>query len=569
MRDAERVLFRRLSVFAGDFGARAAAQICGDEEINAVEVPSLLTMLVDKSLVEARVHGPEARYRLLEPVRQYAWDHLLARGEAGDLQRRHAQYYAEFAEGAEPELMSPDRSAAIERLVAEEDNLRAALSWSRRSSRAADRELGLRLAAPMCWFWNFRGQVSEGLDWFDALLARDISTVAPRVRANALHTAGELTILLGQHDLARARLEESAALYRRLGDQRGLGYVLQALAMFIDPREALRSAAESLRLFQEVGDAWGAAHATFSLWMARVAAGMADESIEEVLVPWRALGDAWGIAQVLNFLGDVARTGERDARASELYEEALVQLRKAGITGSVPSLLHNLGLLAVRAGDAQRALRLLRESLILFRNQGDQRGIADCLEGLAGALAAMKQPEQAAQLFGAADVLREATGTSGWPANAADLSRGLDSIGDQLDEAALSAARSAGRSLSLEGVLSITQAAAEPHLPARSNQPVQAGPLSVREQEVAVLVARGLTNKEIANKLVISERTAATHVAHILDKLGLRTRAQIAAWAAERRMLENGGSSGTSHFGAARPSVTLRIAGPAPRNQSV
>ncbi|MDQ6669489.1 MAG: LuxR C-terminal-related transcriptional regulator [Chloroflexota bacterium] len=558
---AERVLFGRLSVFAGDFGVQAAELICGDDEINTSAVPTVLSTLVDKSLVEARVHGPEARYRLLEPVRQYAWDHLVARRESAALQRRHAEYYAELAEAAEPELMSPHRTGAIERLVANEDNLRAALNWARRSGETADTELGLRLASPMCWFWNFRGQGSEGLDWFHALLAKDTRSVKPRVRADALHAAGELAMLLGQNGLARAQLDESAALYRQLGEKRGLGYVLQALAMFIDPPEALSAAAESLRLFQDVGDAWGVENAIFSQLMARVAVGTFDEPLEEVMIPFRAVGDEWGIAEVLNFLGDFARSHDRDAQASELYEEALALLRKIGMRGSIPSLLHNLGYLALRAGDSRRALQLLRESLVLFRDQGDPRGIADCLEALAGVFGALKRPEQAARLFGAADVLREVTGAQVWPANAADVARNVAAVRDQLDPSTFSAARTIGRSLKLEQVLSVLEAAAEPQPTPKADRASQWNPLSARELEVAALVARGLTNKQIASELVISERTAATHVAHILDKLDLRTRAEIAAWEARAGLVGETEASATGHFGSGKPSVILRIAG--------
>ena len=170
--DAERALFRRLSVFAGSFGVQAAERVCSDAELAAGAILTLLTGLVQKSLVEARVEGPEARYRLLEPVRQYAWAHLVQQGEAASLRQRHAQCYVELAEAAEPTLMSAERGAAINRLVLEQDNLRAALSWSRHSSETADIELGLRLAAALFWFWNVRGQVSEGLAWLDALLAR-------------------------------------------------------------------------------------------------------------------------------------------------------------------------------------------------------------------------------------------------------------------------------------------------------------------------------------------------------------------------------------------------------------
>jgi non-specific serine/threonine protein kinase len=325
--------------------------------------------------------------------------------------------------------------------------------------------------------------------------------------------------------------------------------------MCVDPTQALAAATESLRLFQHIADAWGVAHATFSIGMARAASGVFDDSLDEILVPWRALGDQWGTAQALNFLGDVARRQNRDARARRLYEEALALLRELEMPGTVPSILQNLGYVAVRSGDAQAAIRLFRESLVLFRNQGDRRGMADCLEGLAGALTVMKEPEHAARVLGAADALRASTGTAVWRANAADVAASVEKLHEQLAEGQFTAIRAAGRSLTVEDLLAGLESATR----AASNQACRDSPLSAREVEVATLVTRGLTNKEIAARLVISERTAATHVARILDKLGLSTRAQIAAWGAQAGLLEQ--SRGTRGFGAEKGSAILRIAG--------
>jgi non-specific serine/threonine protein kinase len=198
------------------------------------------------------------------------------------------------------------------------------------------------------------------------------------------------------------------------------------------------------------------------------------------------------------------------------------------LTGTVPSLLHNLGYLALRRGHTRRALRLFRESLMLFLDQGDQRGITDSLDGLAGVLAAMKQPERAARLLGAAEALREEIGASRWPANEADHERTLADVRAGLDEASLAAAWTAGRALSLQRVAAEAlpgETAAEP------SDGTGGFDLTPREREVAVLVAHGLTNRQIGAALVITEGTARLHVKHILQKLEFSSRAQIAAWA--------------------------------------
>ncbi|HVA93007.1 MAG TPA: LuxR C-terminal-related transcriptional regulator, partial [Chloroflexota bacterium] len=239
----------------------------------------------------------------------------------------------------------------------------------------------------------------------------------------------------------------------------------------------------------------------------------------------------WGTAQVLNMLGDLARSQGDEAGARARYEEALALLRGRGLPGTVPSLLHNLGYLASRQGDTRRALRLFRESLALFRDQGDQRGIADCLTGLAGSLGAMKQPERAVRLLGAADALREVTGAAVWPANAADYDRSLRLVRGQLGEAAFVLKWTAGRALPLERAIA-EALAAEP----ASNQSggIDGLDLTPRELEVVTWIAQGLTNRQIGATLFITEGTARLHVKHILGKLGFTSRAQIAGWAVDR-----------------------------------
>ncbi len=532
--DAEQALFRRLAVFAGGFEVEAAESVCSDREIAPADVLPLLTALVEKSLVEPTMQLGEARYHLLEPVRQYALERLTMSGEAGGAERGHARYFGRLAEMAEPRLMSGKRGPWLERLAQNQDNLRAALGWSRRAAEASARELGLRLAGALGWFWNLRGEVSEGLDWLEAALAGG-QDAAPAVRAKALYASAELAWLVGQNELARARAEESASLFRSLDDKRGLAYTLQSLPMANGHPQAAASTAESLRLFKEIGDAWGVAMAMAALDLSALISdgdpsGRGQAQLQEALAWFRALGDDWGIAQVLNMLGDLARSQDDFAGAGVRYDEALTLLRRQGLTGSVPSLLHNLGAVALRGGEPQRARRLFRESLGLFRDQGDQRGVADCLTGLAGVLAALKQPERAAQLLGAAEALREAIGATMWPANEASYDRTLSEVLGRLGKAGLAAAWAAGRALPLERM--ITEALAEQAGDPPGNR--QELGLTVREREVVALVAQGLTNRQIGGALFITEGTARLHVKHILSKLGFTSRTQIAGWAVDQ-----------------------------------
>lgn len=532
LEESEHVLFRRLSVFAGGFGVEAMECVCSGEGLEPGAALSALTTLVEKSLVEPQIRERPARYRLLEPVRQYARARLTAHGEVEALQCRHAEYFLALAEAAEPELMSGQRAAALERLARERDNLRAALLWSRHTQEPDAQVVGLRLVGALAWFWGIQGDGAEGLEWTEAALAK--STGAPPAPlAQALHMAGELAWQQGQYAVARTRLEESAELFRTLGDKRGLAYVLQILPMVIEEPEASAMGAEALRLFKEAGDAWGAAHAAFTLSYLTLLRdeSVGEEALKAMLVRCRALGDEWMMAEVLNYLGDLARGHGDIQQATARYEESLALLRKQGLTGTVPSLLHNLGYMALQAGNTRRALRLFRESLILFRDLGDQRGIAECLAGLAGALAAMRLPDRAARLFGAGEALMEAAGASMWRANLADYERNRGVARGQMDDAAFAAAWETGRALTAEQAIA---EAVKPEPATQSLGDTDELDLTPREREVAALLARGLTNRQIGIALVITEGTARLHVKHILQKLGFSSRAQVAAWAVER-----------------------------------
>ena len=222
--------------------------------------------------------------------------------------------------------------------------------------------------------------------------------------------------------------------------------------------------------------------------------------------------------------------------AAARYSEALALLRREGLGGTVPSLLHNLGYLSLHRGDTGSARHLFRESLALFRNQGDRRGIADCITGLACVLVSMGQRVRAAQLLGLAEALRELAGATIWPANAADYERSLTVLRSQPDQAGLNEAWATGRALPADRTIAELLAEESPAAPGDSaghpglDLDHHLG-LTRREREVALLVAQGLTNREIGSRLFITEGTARLHVKHILRKLGFTSRAQVAAWA--------------------------------------
>src|SRR6266540_348873 len=250
--------------------------------------------------------------------------------------------------------------------------MRAVLGWTQTEPSAA--EVGLRLAAALWWFWYIRGHWSEGRRWLEAAL-RSCAPDETATRAWALLGSAVLSGHEASLAAARLRIEEGMAIFRNLGDRRGV-----AISLFFIGNQAVL-----------VGD-----HAT------------AESALAE------------SAAQLLNSLGDVARTRREYEVAAPLYEESLALFRKLGSKGSIPSLLHNLGQVALAQGAPGRAEALFGQSLALFRYLGDERGMAECVAGLAGVAAATGQPQRAARLLGATEALLEALGVPISPSNVAD-----------------------------------------------------------------------------------------------------------------------------------------------------
>ena len=352
----ERLLFRRLSVFVGGWTLEAAEAVGAGERIDASNVLDLLARLVDKSLVLAE-EQPDGgrRYRMLETLREYARERLEASGALGAVEECHARYYLCLTNGLEPELASGRRDAALATLEAEHDNLRRALGWCRDGDGRAV-AVGLTIAWNLFWFWYLRGYLLEGFRWAEALLARS-SGVAPDIRALALSGAGRMAWLLGEDAAARLRLRECAALWREIGDERGLANALIVLGMETEePSEAWSQLTQGEATFRADGDKWGLALALRlqGLW----AFQHGDEEtararMEEGLALSRQVGDRWFIAQTLNHLGDLARRQADYARAEARYEESLALFRAQGVLGGIPNLLHNLGHVALARGDVR------------------------------------------------------------------------------------------------------------------------------------------------------------------------------------------------------------------------
>ena len=543
--EVEQGLFRRLSVFAGGWTLEAAEAVCSAGGIRQEDVLDLLGGLVDKSLVVARTStGRAVRYRMLEPIRQYARVKLGESGKTEEIRRQHAEYLVVLAE-EEPEAFKGSRQPEwTRRLEEEHDNLRAALSWSLESGEV---ELGLRMAGSVQPFWAQRGHYDEGRRWLEEMLAQD-GRVPAIVRANALRGVGWLA--LWQADIDRAASAAEKGL--RLSSQTGNGSVAIDLRILLgftatsltDYERATVLFEESLKLSQESGDGWGIAASLLNLGNVSDDQGhhkQAKKLYEKSLDLCRELGHAVLLADTLTDLGYTLLLQHDYERAAALNEEAAALYREQGYKDArleVP--LDNLGWAALLGGDLERARTLHEESLILCRELGNKRIAAESLEGLACAAGVRKKAERSARLFGAAEVLREEVGIPQLPAGRALREPYLATALSQLDEVAWEVAVAEGQAMSFEEGIEYALSEEEPAapLPSSPEQPSadEVPTLTRREREVVALVARGLTNRQIASELVISEHTAATHVRRILKKLGLQSRSQIGSWLTQQQL---------------------------------
>ncbi len=490
--EPERVLLRRVSVFAGGFTLEAAEEVCGGDAVATSEVLNLLLRLVDRSLVVARDRRNQSWYRLLETVRQYAWQKLVEAGEADEMQRRHLTWYLGLAEQADAKLRGPEQQVWLDRLETEHDNLRAALDWSKTDPSHAGKRL--RLATALLWFWQFHGHWSEGRRWLEATDSLG-GEAASHIPAKALRYAAFLAVQQGDYERAAVLGQQGVTSSRESGDEESLVYCRIVLG----------------RIALHRGD-YGRAATLF----------------EDNLDLCRKLDDEWLLGWSLSHLGFVARDQGDYERAAALHSEGLAQFRKAEDKHFTAWALRNLGIVALRQDDHKQAATLCRESLTLSREIGGVWQVEQGLAGLAGAAALEGQYERAARLFAAAEALRTSLGRKRSIADQADFDKRVASTRAGLGEIAFAAAWAQGTTMPLEEAIEAALAPIE-SLPAGATESL----FTPRQREVVALVAQGLTNREIASRLVISERTADTHVQHILNKLGVDSRVQVAAWAVE------------------------------------
>ncbi|MFN8473557.1 MAG: tetratricopeptide repeat protein [Anaerolineae bacterium] len=417
LEDEEKALFRRLAVFNGGWTLEAAEAVCSTPGDGEVDILDGLQSLIEKSLLQPVQPGPEARFTMLETIREYALERLTEQGEADTLRNRHAQEFLALAEDAEPRLTGPDQGVWLARLEREHDNLGAAMKWAEESCQAKE---GLRFVGALWRFWEIHGHLSEGR----ARLTNALSVAGadePSVeKAKALNAAGNLAKTQGDYVSARQFHQDGLATNRLLGDRRGMARSLNNLGLVLFNQQDYASAQALL---------------------------------EESLALKRELNDEWGIATSLNNLGEVARARGEYGQAEKFYSESLALLDKLGDIRTIAWSLHNLAHVARYQRDYAKAATLFKKGLAQFVELDDKWGIAACLTGIAEVLEAYGQLERAVHLIGAAESLIDATGALMWSADRAEYDEAVARLRSRLSSPAFETARTEGRAMTLEDVI--------------------------------------------------------------------------------------------------------------------
>ncbi|MGH2534460.1 MAG: LuxR C-terminal-related transcriptional regulator [Thermomicrobiales bacterium] len=544
----QQALFRRLAVFVGGFTLAAAEAVLADSgRPPSASMLDGVSALVNQSLVHPAAAGNDhgaahPRFVMLETIREYALEQLGGTEEEVVARGAHAVWCLALAERAEPELTGREQATWLDRLEAEAGNMRAALAWFAERDQG---EQALRLSGALARFWEVHGHLGEGRQWLERLLtltAQAQGANAAATRAKALSGAGRLAYCQG--DLARAVgcHQQSEALYRTVGDRQGIAFALTCLGFLAylqgDTHRAAVLYDDGLTLYRRLSDRRGIALVLDHLGVIATQDGDQERAttlLEESLGLSREREDQWQQAVTLINLGVVATHRSDYRRAEQCFAESLPRSRAIGSNRLAAYALAYLGLIVQEQGDARRAVALYAEALTLCRDLGGQLPTTRCLEGLARAAGSWGQLDLAARLFGAAHTLRIASGLPMLPADQAIHDRGVAAVRKQMGEATFAAAWDAGRTLRLDdavtAALSVATEAAAMDPAASRPEEKGASRLTPRELDVLRLLVEGQSDREIGAALGISPRTVETHVAHVLNKLGVETRTAAATFA--------------------------------------
>ncbi len=591
-------LFRRLSIFVGGCTLEAVESIYNalDDDDGVVPVLDGIASLIDESLLQQTAQEEEPRLVILETIREYGLELLATTGELEATRQAHARYYLGLAEEAEVEFGSSEQALWLQRLEQEHDNLRAALSWT--LEQAADeevvyrREQALRLGRALHQFWISHAHLHEGRTFLERAVAVSLGA-APALRAKALIAAADLALVQGNDRRGEALAEEGLLFCREVEDRAGIAFCLYELGFFATRRgECARARSlleESAALYRVLGNEERLGWTLFALGRLNVRRGeyvMAHADYEQALALFRKLDNQVGIAEMLVLIAEVLFYSEGDlgtarslsdeglmlsrksgndwlvalsliisaeialfrqddiTRARLLSEEALELSRKLGIKDYIAESLSLIAWVEARQENYPVVRSLYEESLTLAREIDYRVGIPFYLEGLAQGVAAQGERVWAVRLWGTAEYLRESISSPLPLVFRTAYERAVAAARMQLGKKAFAVAWAEGRTMTLDQVLGPQgreiipeEVASMAQSPTTRTLPTYPAGLTTREVEVTRLVANGLTDAQIAERLVISPRTVTTHLTSIYNKLGVNSRSAATRFAVEHGLV--------------------------------
>ena len=385
--------------------------MCAGGELDEADIIDLLTRLVEKSLVA--LDPLTGRYRLLETVRQYAQERLASAGDEALARNRHLVYFVDFAEKARPALLGPEQGAWLARLDLEGENLLAAHVWCNKADNGA--ELGLRLVSAIKQYWIYRGYLALGYAITAEALGRAGAQKRDALRSRAQFCAGQLCSLMGRHEEAQQRLEESLAIAQELGDRARVAATLQPLVWAALGRGDMKTAR-----------------------------GYSKQALELA----REVGGKRDVAAAINVQGHVHRLeGDLDA-AEPLYKSVVSLGRELGDRDTTAVGLLNLAMVAIARGSIGETAKMLVDVIAIANEIGSKSAGQSVLEVTAGLASLREDWPRAARLYGAADANMFYTGIVRDAADEAFLAPLIAKARDALGEAAFAAAKAEGRALS-------------------------------------------------------------------------------------------------------------------------
>jgi len=594
----EQQLFQRLAVFVGSCDIQAASPVCSAASPLPFSLLEGMLALVDKSLLWP-LEGEEdpPRFRMLHLLREFGLECLEQAGETEVTREAHAAYYLWLAEQSLPLRDPVKQKQWHDRLEQERDNLRAALSFllegSQREGQAGQMagEQALRLCLALTPFWERRGYFREAHTFFELALENRASEGSV-LRAEALSQLADLEMLQDEYASAGAHLSEGLALYESLGDKRGKAHCLvgfarlalircewetvrtrvaevimlcqevgeyswRAYALILSARASMLQGEyhqgqalleESLRFYQAAEDSdalWSLTWLAQLLWLSNQDLARATALAEQCLEGWREIEGQKRSANLLNILGHLHLKRDEVAQARARFEQGLSIVQETGDRAMAAEILLGLARVSLLQEDPLNASRLCQQSVALLRAIDSRQILPRALEGWGLVLLRMGEPVRAARIWGAALARREMLGIPRPPVEQEVYERAEREGRAQLGEKPFAEAMAQGRDMTLEEILAMgREASSETLLPqevsstsSSAASPLSLAGLTAREEEVLRLAAQGLTNAQMAERLVISPRTVNTHLTSIYSKIGVTSRVAATRYAIEHHLV--------------------------------